>query len=461
MFRKKKLLAGIIMMTALCILAPVTGAKAEDTNNIYTGTNGESYTVTIPSEVTVSEATKKGTLTVQVSLGAYRNLNVTILSENAYQLVNKDNNDYKLNYMISNDKLVFSNDTSATKTQNEYAIGVKVKDDPKISGEYEDHLSFTFEETNYSDHTTDRHKVIFDSNCSDTITTSATEKWVDENAPYGRLPQPKRDGYTFSGWNTAKDEDGTTIDEDTIMGENDITVYAQWTPHILTINYHNDGAEYIHWETRDDIVSGVDISSFQKETYGEKFSNTSSGLYDVWRWKRTGYHTKGNSWKIGKDGVKEYDDHTGFSKTEDCAEYLGVLDELKEGNVTVDLYPIWIANTYTVKYNANCTDATGSTASSKHTYDMEQNLTLNGFSRVGYSFIGWNDKADGSGNSYTDGQSVTNLTATNNETITLYAQWKQVTTQTSESDSEEESALNQEVEENSSEEENTVEVETP
>ena len=408
MFRKKKLLAGIILMTALCIFAPVTGAKAEDNNNTYTGTNGKSYTVTVPSEVTVLEATKKGTLTVQVSLDAYRNLNVTISSENQYNLVNTDNSDYKLRYTISNEKLVFSNDTESTETQDEYTIGVKVKDDPKISGEYEDHLSFTFEETNYSDHESNRHKVTFDSNCSDTITTSATEKWVDENSAYGRLPQPKRDGYTFSSWNTSKDGTGTTIGEDTIMENKDIVVYAQWTPHILTINYHNDGAEYIHWESGDATVSGVDISSFQEEKYGEKFSNGVSGLYDVWRWKKNGYYTKNAVWKIGEDGVDEYDDHTGFSKTEDCAKYLGVLDELKEGNVTVDLYPIWIANTYTVTYNANCTDATGSTASSKHTYDIEQNLTLNGFNREGYSFVGWNTKTDGTGTTYQDGKSVLN-----------------------------------------------------
>ena len=461
MFRKKKLLAGIIMMTALCILAPVTGAKAED-NNIYTGTKGESYKVTIPSEVIISEATKKGTLTVQVSLGTYRNLNVTISSNNNYNLINKDNADYRLQYTISNEKLVFSNDTESIKNQDEYVIGIKVKDEPRISGEYEDHLSFQFEETDYSDHTSNRHKVTFDSNCSDTITTSATEKWVDENKKYGRLPQPKRDGYTFSSWNTAADGSGEKVSEETVMENENVIVYAQWTPHILTINYHDDGAEYINWNNTKIPVDKDGVTKTQIEYYGATFSNRTDGLYDSWRWDyRTGYSIKRDCWKIGRDGTKEYKDkETGDTTTIEYAEYLDVLDALKEGDVTIELYPIWIAHTYTINYDKNSTDVTGSTAPSKHTYDIEQNLTINGFSRDGYSFSGWNDKADGSGKSYTDGQSVINLTATNNATITLYAQWQQVTTQASESDSEEESDLNQDVEENSNEE-NTVEVDIP
>ena len=38
---------------------------------------------------------------------------------------------------------------------------------------------------------------------------------------------PKREGYTFKGWNTQKDGKGTAFTADTVI-ENDITVYAQW-----------------------------------------------------------------------------------------------------------------------------------------------------------------------------------------------------------------------------------------
>lgn len=84
-----------------------------------------------------------------------------------------------------------------------------------------------------------------------------------------------------------------------------------------------------------------------------------------------------------------------------------------------NIYSAW--NTYTVAYNAN--GGEGSTASSSHTYGTAKKLTANGFVRIGYSFAGWNTKADGSGTSYSDGQSVKNLTSTNGATVTLYAQW--------------------------------------
>ena len=81
------------------------------------------------------------------------------------------------------------------------------------------------------------------------------------------------------------------------------------------------------------------------------------------------------------------------------------------------------ANTYTVKYDGNGATS-GSTASSSHTYNVAKALTANGFAKTGYSFNGWNTKADGTGTSYANSASVINLTSTNGATVTLYAQWK-------------------------------------
>ncbi len=78
-------------------------------------------------------------------------------------------------------------------------------------------------------------------------------------------------------------------------------------------------------------------------------------------------------------------------------------------------------NVYNVKYHAN--GGSGSMSDSVHTYDTEKKLTENAFSRTGYTFIGWNTKADGSGTSYESEASVKNLTAANGGTVTLYAQW--------------------------------------
>ncbi len=96
------------------------------------------------------------------------------------------------------------------------------------------------------------------------------------------------------------------------------------------------------------------------------------------------------------------------------------------GTFTTDanttLYAEWTANTYQVAFDGNGADS-GSMSNQNFTYDVAQNLTANAYTKTGYVFSDWNTQADGSGTGYTDGQSVSNLTAINGATVTLYAQW--------------------------------------
>lgn len=421
----RKIIAAMFSLAALCLFAPVTEVKAEEGINTY-AVEG-SYTLNVPTEVQVDSVTNEGTLSMTGELDACYNLEIGIESAHDFNLANTDNESRMLRYTLSDDCVVFSKEQNSTdKVLQQYDLDIRVQETPVVSGEYKDILTFKMTAKNYEPEET-KHKLIFDTNCSDTVTISTNEKFVNANTEYGMLPTPKRAGYTFLGWYTEK-ENGEQITENTIMGTEDATVYAHWNAHILTINYHNDGADYIHWESGDVDVSGEDVTSFQKEIYGSTFSNGVSGLYDVWRWKRTGYANKGNVWKIGKDGTDEYNDHIGFKNTEDCAEYLGVLDALKKGDVTVDLYPIWIAYTYTVKYDKNCTDASGKMDYSKHTYDVEQKLSKNNFVREGYTFAGWSTSETGNV-VYADEASVSNLTATKGAMVTLYAQWELVSSE--------------------------------
>ena len=80
------------------------------------------------------------------------------------------------------------------------------------------------------------------------------------------------------------------------------------------------------------------------------------------------------------------------------------------------LYAQWKANSYSVTFNAN--GGTGTMSAQTFAHGVAGTLNANGFTRSGYSFTGWNEKADGSGKSYADKSSVT-LTAA----LTLYAQW--------------------------------------
>ena len=81
------------------------------------------------------------------------------------------------------------------------------------------------------------------------------------------------------------------------------------------------------------------------------------------------------------------------------------------------LYAKWTLNNYTVTFDANT--GSGSMSSQTIAYNASANLTSNAFTKSGYSFSGWNTLANGTGTSYTNGQSYT-MGAAN---ATLYAQW--------------------------------------
>ncbi len=89
----------------------------------------------------------------------------------------------------------------------------------------------------------------------------------------------------------------------------------------------------------------------------------------------------------------------------------------------VELYPQWTPNTYTVRFNKNADDATGTMSNQTFTYDNAKSLRDNAFSRPGHYFDGWNTKADGSGTAYRNKQKVENLTDQNGAIVDLYAQW--------------------------------------
>lgn len=91
-------------------------------------------------------------------------------------------------------------------------------------------------------------------------------------------------------------------------------------------------------------------------------------------------------------------------------------------NNNMTLYAQYNPIKYNVEYNAH--DGTGTMADSVYTYDTAKALTANTFTRAGYEFIGWSTSPTATTATYTNGQSVKNLTSTNGGTITLYAVWK-------------------------------------
>lgn len=99
---------------------------------------------------------------------------------------------------------------------------------------------------------------------------------------------------------------------------------------------------------------------------------------------------------------------------------------------------------YTVVYDGNGNTG-GSTPSTTHIYNRTKNIASNGYTRSytityngnggttpseqisNYTFYRWAQYANGTGNTYTSGQTnVGNLSSTDGATVTLYAQWEPV-----------------------------------
>lgn len=76
---------------------------------------------------------------------------------------------------------------------------------------------------------------------------------------------------------------------------------------------------------------------------------------------------------------------------------------------------------YTVTFDPNL--GSGNMAQQSYEANTEYQLPANSFYRFAKKFVGWNTAADGSGTSYKDGATVSNL-ANVGENVTLYAQWE-------------------------------------
>ncbi|MEG0323332.1 MAG: InlB B-repeat-containing protein, partial [Raoultibacter sp.] len=93
------------------------------------------------------------------------------------------------------------------------------------------------------------------------------------------------------------------------------------------------------------------------------------------------------------------------------------------------LYAQWQASNYTMRFDKNAPltashEVAGSVADQLLSHDVAANLSRNNYSLVGWTFMGWNTKADGSGTAYADQASVLNLTDEDGAIIVLYAQWQ-------------------------------------
>ncbi|MGN1169387.1 MAG: InlB B-repeat-containing protein, partial [Acutalibacteraceae bacterium] len=175
---------------------------------------------------------------------------------------------------------------------------------------------------------------------------STANKTVTYSDIYGDLPTPTKAGYTFNGWFTETIGGSQVTASTTAWLLSDQTLYAQWTPKIYTVNFDPNGGSC---GTASKIVT-------YDSTYGALPTPT-----------RTNYSFSG--WFTSTIGGSQVTPSTVVKNA---------------GNQT--LYAQWIANSYTVTFNANGGEC--DTPTKSVSYDSIYG-TLPTPTRTGYSFNGW------------------------------------------------------------------------
>lgn len=212
-----------------------------------------------------------------------------------------------------------------------------------------------------------------------------------------------RTGYTIDGFGFSPNDvsDKRQKDAFTYFGIND-QVYVKYTANSYDFDLQDGphGGKLLHG-TADVYVDGTRVADDVRDYHQVQKYKSEIVVKDIK--PDPGYHY---------DGPKEYKATMGTK---------GVII-----NVT-DFKP----NTYTVKYDGN--DASdGFMNDSTATYDAEFVTRQNAFSKTGYDFDGWNEKADGSGTAwglnnygvYENGNGTKPWHYAYPHDITLYAQWK-------------------------------------
>lgn len=236
-----------------------------------------------------------------------------------------------------------------------------------------------------------------------------------------------KEGARFAGWNTKIDGTGDTVITKDMLSTGKInsgsTSNSYWSggKWIYSANEDKTLDLYPKWEyktadiTYDDNFTGsaarkqmtvssaklIDVSGYSECT----FTLASSQTYMIY-----GYDSEMNIVYRGDKYESDFvTDKAGRIDISNChyIVFMKQTSHMPDYDVSLTLYNL-------KKYT--------NTVSSGDV----NNIRVNPFIRDGYVFTGWNTEKDGSGKSYSEGQSLghyPNVESTENEDLTLYAQW--------------------------------------
>ena len=239
-------------------------------------------------------------------------------------------------------------------------------------------------------------RITFDKNTTDTVTNMPGNGKKYEGSAY-KFPSniPQRAGYTFKGWHVDKNStSGVAPGFEWWCEDTNQTVYAIWEKNkTYNVKYVVDGDKQFSRTIEQQLDTDYKVLA----------NNVAKTGYTALNWECTYYVTSTETaTKIFKEGA--------------------TYNNLSVPGTTATFVSKWKANKYTIKYNAN--GGSGTMNSQSATYDQNVTLNSNKFTKTGYTFLGWSEDSSATTPTYTDRQTVKNLSATNGATVNLYAVWQ-------------------------------------
>jgi len=198
----------------------------------------------------------------------------------------------------------------------------------------------------------------------------------------------ERFGYTFAGWNTSAEGDGTAYDEGaSVTMTANLTLFAKWNvAPSLTVIYKGNGST----SGNPPVDNGVYTSGQSATVLGA-----------------------GSLLRAGYEFVEWNTDENGIGDTYNVDSKLTITS-----NVT--LYAIWAQNpSYTITFDKNDASADGEMAEQSIIQGLSEPLYKNEFINSGYTFLGWSTTPD-EDVEFKDRESYT----MGSEGVTLYAVWE-------------------------------------
>ena len=258
---------------------------------------------------------------------------------------------------------------------------------------------------------------------------------IDTQKPVANITNTTTNSITFTGTDTAKTGEkasgvaGYIVQESNVAPSKTDSAWKSYNGASKTVSGLTQGKTYYVFVK--DNAGNVSVAA-SKGTGNVTISkgNITSSVKS-WNGKtatvefktNTGYYIQT---KVGNENWSANPATTGTATanaTTGTIVYARLTDSTGQYN-NGDVASITPVLTYTIAFNSNGGSGNMGSLTSR-AYGKSYTLTANSFSKSGSHFKGWNTKADGTGTTYSNGASVSNLTTTNGATVTLYAMWEQ------------------------------------